>query len=135
MPAGYSGTPLDKKLGLKPGSRLWVIKERDLLLSLLPTSGFEVVHEPESIDVAVLFCLTEDDLVTEWNRAADHVVDRGGIWIAWPKKASKVPTELTEDKLRDMLLPLGWVDNKVCAISEVWSGLRFVRRLTPPRHL
>ncbi|HMS55221.1 MAG TPA: hypothetical protein PKA27_07440 [Fimbriimonadaceae bacterium] len=134
MNSGYSGTPLDKKLGLKPGSRLWIRGERDLLVGLLPRSGFVVLDHPESIEVAVLFCLTHDDLMTAWGEAVDQVVDRGGMWIAWPKKASKVPTELTEDTLREVLLPLGWVDNKVCAISDVWSGLRFVRRLTPPHH-
>ncbi|MEZ0325334.1 MAG: DUF3052 domain-containing protein [Fimbriimonas sp.] len=123
--AGYSGTPLPKKLGLKPGSRLLVLNGPEDFYQRLE-------QEPENVplyDVIVLFVLSRAQLENEFEKATERLAERGGLWIAWPKRASKVPTDVTEQLLRDVILPTGFVDNKVCAIDEVWSGLRFVRRL------
>jgi hypothetical protein len=129
--AGYSGTPLSKKLGLKAGSRLRTENAPpDFLTWLEPLpADVQVATEADRADVAVLFVLWREDLLPLVESALPLLADRGGLWIAWPKRASKVPTDVTEDTLRDYLLPLGIVDNKVCAINETWSGLRFVRRL------
>jgi hypothetical protein len=120
---GYSGTPLPKKLGIDPSKRVKVIN---------PPSGFLPVVQPfidadDSLDVCIAFCLTLADLdaAFEWR---SELKANGGLWIGWPKKSSKIPTEITEQTLRDVGLPLGIVDNKVCAIDEAWSGLRFVWR-------
>jgi len=126
--AGYSGTPLYKKLGIAAGSRLRVIHDPGDFRSRIADAP---AHEEATgeADVVVLFVTRRDDLAAQFDQAIEGLADRGGLWIAWPKKASKVPTDITEDTLRDAILPTGLVDNKVCAISEVWSGLRFVRRL------
>jgi hypothetical protein len=79
-------------------------------------------------DVTILFVEWQDRLNAQLPQAIDGLAIAGGLWIAWPKKASKVPTDITEDVLRTVILPTGLVDNKVCAIDEIWSGLRFVWR-------
>jgi hypothetical protein len=127
--AGYSGTPLAKKLGIKPESRLAVLG---------PPDGFTIPDLPEGVevrtaargvsDVVLSFHTQRNDLerrLPALMRALD--VD-GGLWISWPKKASKVPTDITEDVLRDVCLPIGLVDVKVCAIDDIWSGLRLCLR-------
>jgi hypothetical protein len=126
--AGYSGTPLPKKLGLKPDSKLLILNGPADFYERL---GF-VPQASDLFDVIVLFVLTREQLEREFEPASNQLVERGGLWIAWPKKASKVPTDITENLLRDVILPTGFVDNKVCAIDDVWSGLRFVRRLNRP---
>jgi hypothetical protein len=87
------------------------------------------------LDVAVLFVTGRGELERRFPQAAAAITPAGGLWVAWPKRASKVPTDVTEDVLREIGLPHGLVDNKVCAITEVWSGLRFVWRKEnrPPR--
>lgn len=125
--SGYSGTPLAKKLGLKPGSRLRVQNPPPVFLTLL--NPLPDLAEPgEMADVVILFHVERAPLLASVEAQLPFLTDRGGLWIAWPKKASKVPTDITEDILREVILPIGLVDNKVCAIDEVWSGLRFVRR-------
>lgn len=130
--AGYSTTPLAKKLGIKPASRLRLIDAPSEFETWLEHHEYELVEEGLS-DVTVLFATREEDLIAALDDAIALLSDRGGLWIGWPKKASKVPTDITEDRLRDIILPTGLVDNKVCAVSEVWSGVRFVRRL-PTKH-
>lgn len=125
--AGYSGTPLQKKLGLKAGFRVAVVG------APLPEgiSGVEVrsrVRAP--LDAVLLFTTSVADLSRRAPRAMEVLVPDGMLWVCWPKKASGVATDLTEDVLRDVLLPTGWVDVKVCAVDDVWSGLKFVRRLS-----
>jgi len=125
--AGYSGTPLPQKLGIKVGSAVRIINApADFEESLGPLS--EVRFVSEEVDVIVLFVSWRSELVAALDEAIAALAPRGGLWIAWPKRASKIPTDITEDVLREVILPTGLVDNKVCAISEVWSGLRFVRR-------
>ena len=130
--AGYSGTPLPKKLGIKDGSRFAIsgapASFDDTLGQLAPSSRREAVGEGE-LDVVVFFTTNRAELESQFDGLAAALAARGGPWIAWPKRASKLPTDITEDVLREVILPKGWVDNKVCAIDETWSGLRFVRRL------
>jgi len=130
--ACYSGTPLAKKLGIKEGATVALVGAPDSLdgdLAPLP-SGVDVRRRAGKADVAVAFFTRRADLERRIAALAEHVHPDGGLWIAWPKKASGVPTDITEDTIREVALPLGVVDNKVCAIDDTWSGLRLVWRLT-----
>jgi hypothetical protein len=122
--AGYSGTPLVQKLGIKTGHRVAFVGAPD---------GFRldgVTPGPlRRCDVVLLFAPKEQALARALPKAAASLVESGSLWIAWPKKSSGVATDLTEDRLRELILPTGLVDNKVCAIDETWSGLRFCKRL------
>ncbi|MCA9641458.1 MAG: hypothetical protein KC492_12215, partial [Myxococcales bacterium] len=120
--AGYSGTPLAKKLGLKPG-------QASLLLGI-PPGVRELIHAETSnaklrfsgrgsYDVILLFVTSRAELERRFKKLASCLTPTGGLWVAWPKKASKVPTDMTEDAVREVALPLGLVDNKVCAIDDV----------------
>jgi hypothetical protein len=124
--AGYSGTPLVKKLGIRPDGRVALVHAP----AGFALDGVEAAraadHPP--YDVIVAFFTSRDALAGELVALTKAITPSGGLWLAWPKKASKVPTDVTEDVLRALGLPLGVVDNKVCAIDEVWSGLRFVWR-------
>lgn len=130
--AGYSGTPLAKKLGIKEGATVALVGAPDSLdgdLAPLP-DGVDVRRRAGKADVAVAFFTERAELERRIAALAQHVHPAGGLWIAWPKKASGVPTDITEDTIREVALPLGVVDNKVCAIDDTWSGLRLVWRLT-----
>lgn len=120
--AGYSGTPLDAKLGIKPGHRV-LVEGGELGV---PDHAELVRAGP--VDVAVVFVTERAALEAAWDRVTSMLVADGGFWVAWPKKASKVPTDMTEHVVREIALPRGLVDNKVCAIDDVWSGLRLVVR-------
>ncbi len=129
-PAGYSGTPLPKKLGIKPGSSYLLfhgVKSIEDALREMEPQSLQVACGP--CDVALLFVSWQEDLLTSLDEATRSIKQDGGLWICWPKKASKVPTDITENDLRTIILPTGLVDNKVCAVDEVWSGLRFVWRV------
>ena len=121
--AGYSGTPLPQKLGIKPDSRVCLIRAPDEVRALLGA----IDESCESPNVVLAFCLTIDELLDAL-QVRDTMERDAGLWICWPKRASKVPTEITEDAIRDHGLPTGLVDNKVCAVDETWSGLRMVWR-------
>ncbi|OJU64841.1 MAG: hypothetical protein BGO01_14035 [Armatimonadetes bacterium 55-13] len=123
MSAGYSGTPLPKKLGIKEGSRIHFVRAPE---SFLREVGVQT-NSDSDFNVVVAFCLTREEL-EEALQLRSQLHPAGGLWIAWPKRSSKIQSELTEDVLREVGLPLGIVDNKVCAIDENWSGLRFVWR-------
>lgn len=133
--AGYSGTPLVKKLGITAGSKLLVVAEPPSFQSALGelppnverTSAIENA-KARRVDVAVVFVLQRRELERHFLRVTPRMTSAGGVWIAWPKKTSKIPTDMTEDIVRAVVLPTGWVDNKVCAIDATWSGLRFVQR-------
>src|SRR5688500_19502713 len=130
--AGYSGTPLAKKLGIKKGATVALVGAPDSLdddLAPLP-AGVNVCRRAGRADVAVAFFTKRSELERRIGALARHVHPDGGLWIAWPKKASGVATDITEDTIREVALPLGVVDNRVCAIDETWSGLRLVWRLT-----
>ena len=131
MPAGYSGTPLVKKLGIKDGHVVSIVDKppelRGLLVDLSPSVQLrDGVSGPT--DIALLFVTERAVFERELPAAAEAIFPNGAIWVAWPKRASKVPTDMTEDVIRAVALPRKLVDNKVCAISDVWSGLRVVWR-------
>ena len=130
--AGYSGTPLPKKLGIKENTRLALVNAPpDFLTTLgaLPASATVVKQLRAPLDVIVWFTKSESDLLKRFDELAAKLAPAGGLWIAWPKKASGVLTDLNENVIRQIGLTAGLVDNKVCAIDETWSGLRFVIRL------
>jgi hypothetical protein len=131
--AGYSGTPVVKKLGIKPGHRLALLHAPagfDATLGVLPEDvTLAEKLGADSFNVVVLFVTNRAALVKEFSSTSRRLVPDGGLWVAWPKKAAKVSTDLTEDAVRKIGLDVGLVDNKVCAIDETWSGLRFVIRL------
>ncbi len=133
MTAGYSGTPLPKKLGIKASHRVALLYEPPAFqttLGPLPddVTLLDAVGE-DSLDVILLFVQTQRDLAEQFARAARALQPAGGLWVCWPKKASGVVTDLTENVVRAFGLAKGLVDNKVCAVDETWSGLRFVVRL------
>jgi len=131
MTAGYSGTPLAKKLAIKAGHVVAVVDEPDTFRSNLDLGPGLVTFRTSlrgSIDVALLFFTARRQLEKRLPVAARAIFPDGAVWVAWPKKASKVPTDITEDTVREIALPMGLVDNKVCAIDEIWSGLRVVWR-------
>jgi hypothetical protein len=138
--AGYSGTPLPRKLGIKPGARVGLLRAPDgfdATLGELPDGVSVSRRAPQRapFDVIVAFFTARAELARRMP-ALSHALDpAGGLWIAWPKRASGVPTDLTENVIRELALAAGLVDNKVCAIDETWSGLRLVYRLRdrPPR--
>ncbi|HUJ75886.1 MAG TPA: DUF3052 domain-containing protein [bacterium] len=134
--AGYSGTPLPQKLGVKAGSRLVLVNapaEAAAWLTPLPPGvrprRARVPDPAGSVDVLLLFCLQRDMLARQLQSWLPALTAAGGLWVAWPKRSSGVKTDLDEAAVRTAGLATGLVDNKVCAISEVWSGLRFVTRL------
>jgi hypothetical protein len=130
--AGYSGTPLAKKLGIRDGSRVLLLAAPDEigdLLAPLP-EGAQVQEAPTSLaDVIILFCRNLSDYEANRPVARQWMKPNTGLWIAWPKRSSGIQTDLTENVIRDIALTEGLVDNKVCAISDIWSGLRLVIRL------
>ena len=129
--AGYSGTPLPKKLGITDGTRFATKHAPDGFtetLGELPSSAEWRTQVRPGLDVVVGFYTKRSKMIADFSKLTAAVAPNGTVWLAWPKKASKVPTDITEDVLRDEFLPTGWVDNKVCAIDEMWSGLRFALR-------
>ena len=133
MTAGYSGTPLPKKLGIKPGHRVLLLSApehfEDQTLGELP-GGVKVAHAARGkADVIVSFHTERADLAQRMPKLRAAMEPAAGLWIAWPKRASKVPTDLTEDVVRELALANALVDNKVAALDEKWSGLRLVIRL------
>ena len=131
MTAGYSATPLAKKLSLKDGVRLWWDGVPDSVREEIAAEGLQLQHldQPQApIDAAHIFVASRIDLQAKL-RELLPLLDRAGfIWVSWPKKAAKVPTDITEDVIRDVCLPMGLVDVKVCAIDATWSGLKLMRR-------
>ena len=130
-PTGYSGTPLPAKLGIKAGSRVLLDgAPAELPLEPLP-EGVRLHRRPgaEPYDVVLLFTPDSSRLHGRWPRLVPRLETAGRLWVCWPKKSSGVPTDLTENVIRDYGLEQGLVDVKVCAVDETWSGLAFVRRL------
>ncbi len=130
--AGYSGTPLPKKLGIEEGMTVAIFNAPNYFnfdLGDLP-EDVTVTRDAEdaTADVYLIFADLAAEAERGFHRAMTLLPPKGAIWIAWPKKASGIDTDITEDALRDLFLPTGMVDNKVCAIDDTWSGLRFVVR-------
>lgn len=128
-PHGYSGRPLYQKLGLLPGMRCLPLHAPDHYLSLLDGAArITLVAAPGPAECVHLFCANRADLVEEIAEAIAFVAPKGMLWLSWPKKSSALFRDLTEDILREVILPTGWVDTKVCAVDQDWSGLIFLRR-------
>ena len=129
--AGYSGTPLSKKLGLKPGMRVAPLQAPvpyARLVADLPADIVLVDQADAATDLAHLFVTEAAELGRELERLRHAMRPDAVLWVSWPKKAAKVPTDVTEDVIRALALPLGWVDVKVCAVDAVWSGLKLMVR-------
>jgi hypothetical protein len=129
--AGYSGTPLAKKLGINTGCKVFADgapSNYESLLAPLPDGVTLVTKLTTSVGVVHLFTKSASELDTKLRRWRDAIRSDAAIWISWPKKASKVPTDVTEDVIREVALPMGFVDVKVCAVDDTWSGLKLVIR-------
>ena len=130
---GYSGTPLPKKLGIKPDFQVQFVSApadvqaelRDALADCVSTHD----TSKSPLDFAMLFTKSQSELKKEFSRLAKLLAPAGMLWVSWPKKSSGVPTDLDENKVREIGLAAGLVDVKVCAVTEIWSGLKFVRRV------
>jgi CheY-like chemotaxis protein len=129
--AGYSGTPLPRKLGIKPGSRVALLgapEDFDRTLGSLPEGATLRRNARGEADLALLFARSRTELVKRFPAATRVVAAGGSLWILWPKKASGVRTDLTQNDVRGHGLQSGWVDYKIAAVDATWSGLRFARR-------
>jgi Protein of unknown function (DUF3052) len=132
--AGYSGTPLVQKLGIKAGHSVALLQAPADFLELLGALPGDVRVEhalarKKPFDLIVLFAMAERDLARRFASAAKRLEPHGGLWVAWPKRASGVATDVTENAVRGVALAAGLVDNKVCAVDETWSALRCVIRV------
>jgi hypothetical protein len=132
MPAGYSGTPLAKKLGIGPAQRVLLLGAPegylDDALAPLPAGVVFDTQPGPTVDLVQLFVVQREELADRLVELRRRLRPDAALWISWPKKASKVPTTITEDVIRELALPLGFVDIKVCAVDAVWSGLKLVVR-------
>jgi hypothetical protein len=131
--AGYSGTPLPQKLGIKPGMTLHVVDAPMDYGALIAPMGQKVAFATRltrEVELLHAFVTKKDRLEEVLDRARAGLGADAIVWVSWPKKAAKVASEVTEDVVRDMALPLGFVDVKVCAIDDTWSGLKLVVRKT-----
>jgi len=128
---GYSGTPLAKKLGIKPPMKLLTIhapKEYASWIGELPAGVKLISKAKPPIDAAHIFVTKSVELDALLSRLRNELKSDGFVWVSWYKKSAKMPTDITEDVIREIALPLGFVDVKVCAVSEQWSGLKLVIR-------
>jgi hypothetical protein len=130
MTAGYSGTPLVRKLGLKDGFRCRFEGLPESVHAEIMAGGLALDRgSAPPLDYVHIFSAARGEMALALARARGEIRPAGMIWASWPKKASKVPTDITEDRVRDLAFPLGLVDVKVCAVDAVWSGLKLVIRL------
>jgi hypothetical protein len=130
--AGYSGTPLPKKLGVKENQRIALVNEPENFreqLGTLPEASEIVQRLSAPLDLVLLFVDREKTLAKQFPSLAKKLSSNGMIWVAWPKKSSGVPTDLIFDRVQRIGLACGLVDVKICAIDDVWSGLKFVIRV------
>lgn len=131
MASGYSGTPLAKKLSLKDGMRVWWDGMPQSVRDEIAIEGLQLdlLTAPEPpIDAAHIFVTSRGELEAKLHELLPLLDPAGMIWVSWPKKASKVPTDVTEDVIRDVALPMHLVDVKVCSVDDIWSGLKVVIR-------
>jgi len=129
--AGYSGTPLVRKLGIREGASVFAVgapKDYRKLVSPLPEGVRMLARAGRDMDVIHIFSASRAELEQRVNALLPKLKQDGMIWVSWPKKAAKVPTDVTEDTVREIALPLGLVDVKVCAVDDTWSGLKLVVR-------
>ncbi|MBX7223467.1 MAG: DUF3052 domain-containing protein [Blastocatellia bacterium] len=132
MPSvGYSGTPLPKKLGIKPNSRVVVVNSPENLADFLEPLPEDVALElnaPGPADVFLAFATKQAEVEQHFRTLEPYLAAGGRLWLAWPKKAAKILTDVTFETVQREGLALGIVDTKVCAVSEIWTGLCFMRR-------
>ena len=131
MSAGYSATPLAKKLSLRDGQRVWFDAMPESVQDEIGEYALEltfVAGPEEAPDAAHVFVTERAVLESKLAALREHMARDGHVWVSWPKKAAGVPTDITEDTIREVCLPMGLVDTKVCAVDEVWSGLKLVIR-------
>ena len=129
--AGYSGTPLAKKLGIKEKFKVFAMgapEDYRAMLGPLPASVQFTSKVDASTDIAHIFSTQRAELSRALAAFRERLAPEAMVWVSWPKKSAKVPSEITEDTVREVALPLGFVDVKVCAINKVWSGLKLVVR-------
>ncbi len=129
---GYSGTPLHKKLGIKPGFRMVVVSSPSAYHKMLELpDGVSMVDHPDeaSVDFIHIFVKTQADLTNQYARVKPYLKKSGLMWVSWPKKASKVITDLNRENIRAYILDRGLVDVKVASVNEIWSALKFVYRV------
>ena len=128
---GYSGTPLPKKLGIKAGFRVQLANAPAEVRAELREALAEchLVKQADSLDFVMLFTKSRPELTKEFPQMAKLLAPAGMLWVSWPKKSSGVATDLDDNVIREIGLDAGLVDVKVCAVTEVWSGLKFVRRV------
>ena len=130
-PTAYSGTPLAKKLGFKPGGRVFLVDPPEGYAELLEPLPAGVAFERAAsgaTDLVHVFCTRQQELASLLNQFRATLRPDAVLWVSWPKKTSKLPTTVTEGTIRELALPLGFVDIKVCAVNEIWSGLKLVLR-------
>ncbi len=131
-PGGYSGTPLPVKLGIRAGQAVAALgAPAGFADSLAAQAGVEIRPDLDGgalFDVIVFFSPWRARLETELGQLREHMAPACGLWIAWPKRAARVPTDMSDTAVREIALPTGLVDNKVCAIDATWTGLRLVIR-------
>jgi len=128
---GYSSTPLVKKLGIKEGFKIYVKNPPENYIQLIQPVPENVVllkRLSGNLDMIHFFTKKRSELLSNINKHMSKIKQNGMIWVSWPKKSSKVPTDITEDTIREIILPLGLVDIKVCAVDEIWSALKLVIR-------
>ena len=127
--AGYSTTPLVKKLGIKEGMKIIVLNAPKDYMKLLgiDISG-QVINEISHADLVHVFVTSKEELKKNFMKIIGEAKNNLIVWISWYKKSSGIATDVTEDVIREIVLPIGWVDVKVCAVSDVWSGLKIVKR-------
>ncbi|MBL0913964.1 MAG: hypothetical protein IBJ13_00130 [Sphingopyxis sp.] len=129
MTAGYSGTPLAKKLSLKDGMSVWLHAMPESVREEIGDLALDERSAPEAgLQAAHIFTTERAELERLLAELRTLIDPAGFVWVSWPKKASKVPTDITEDVIRDICLPMGWVDVKVCAVDAIWSGLKLMIR-------
>ena len=135
MTAGYSETPLARKLSLKAGMRVWWDGVPDSVSGEIyagldeQRAAIQLLEQPAApLDAAHIFLTSRGELEAKLHRLMPLLRNHGFIWVSWPKKASKLPTDITEDTIREVCLPMGLVDVKVCAVDATWSGLKLMRR-------
>jgi hypothetical protein len=131
MTSGYSATPLAKKLSLRDGLRVWFHSMPETVEEEIGEYALELIFvgDPsEGIDAAHIFVTARTELEELLASLRHRIAKDGHIWVSWPKRASNVPTDITEDTIREVCLPIGLVDTKVCAVDETWSGLKLVIR-------
>ena len=125
---GYSGKPIWQKLGITPQTRIRLVAAPSNYSSLIGMEITPQVVKSGDADLVHCFVTSQKELATQFPKLINQIAVGGCIWISWYKKSAGIPTDLTEDKIRDIVLPTGWVDVKVCAVSEQWSGLKIMKR-------